>query len=150
MQVWKKYTLIDHALPHVSYVEKTQWIWYNKGSVIFLLQTAPETVQSLMATALSPRSLNISWKPPLNEETTGPILEYHVNISALNGNRESQIIVTTSTNILVDMLHPGSIYLCIVASMSDSRLQQSTGILVEMPPDGKGVDSGISIAMWSL
>ena len=94
-------------------------------------------MQSLRGIVLSPRSLNVYWQPPLL--MSGPNLNYRINITLLNGYSGFRTILTNSTSVVIDMLHPASFYLCVVTSRSGTGLWQSTSILLELPPDGNGV-----------
>ena len=100
----------------------------------YLTYPAPETVRSLMGTAMSSRSMNISWQQP---EGIQKILDYHITISPLNGNSPPRNFTTTSTSIVVDLLHPDSFYLCTVASRVSIGLQPSTNVLLKLPADGE-------------
>ena len=102
---------------------------------MYVLPIVPGTVQSLRGVVLSPRSLNISWLPP--HLTSGPILMYRINITALNGYSGFRTVLTNFTSIVIDTLHPASFYLCVVTTVSGTGLQLSTSILMELPPDGK-------------
>jgi hypothetical protein len=97
--------------------------------------SVPGTVQFLTATALSPRSANISWEPPLNSRETS--LDYSVTITPLYKSlRGPQLFLTSSTSLVVADLQPGAYYLCTVAAMTRTGQQHSVQIiLMEQPPD---------------
>lgn len=110
-----------------------------------LFFTVPGTVQSLMATALSPQSVIISWQPPLEEERNGQIIDYHINVTHYKGNGRTHMTVTASTSVLVNSLHPNYIYQCSVASRTSVGLGPLNQVLLKLPPDGKKQASLINV-----
>ena len=92
-------------------------------------------MRSLSANPLSPRTVNISWQPPLHVES---ILDYKIILTLQGRNNAPQSLTTSSTSTVVDSLYSGSFYLCIVTSRTTGGRQSSTDILFQMPPDGEG------------
>ena len=76
----------------------------------------PGRVQQLQATALSSTSLVVSWQPPAEEERNGEILDYTVNVTAVQGRGDPRSITTVATSVEVAMLHPYTVYQCSVAA----------------------------------
>jgi receptor-type tyrosine-protein phosphatase Q len=132
------YILLDFLVPNTGYTCTVAAVTVSPGPTSAPLQfttsiSVPETVQSLRGIVLSPRSLNLSWQPPLL--MSGPNLNYRINITPLNGHSGFRTILTNSTSVVIDMLHPASFYLCLVTSRSGTGLWQPTSILLELPPD---------------
>ena len=102
-----------------------------------LYSIVPGTVQNLMANALSPRSMRVSWQPPMEEERNGEILDYHVNVTLVGSTGEPHTFTTPTTSIVVDSLHPHYIYLCSVTARTRAGLGPVTTILERLLPDSE-------------
>ena len=101
---------------------------------IYFTYVAPDTVQFLRGTVLSPQAVNISWQPPLGGES---YLDYQVTLTPLYRNSASRQSTTSSTSIVMTGLQPGAFYICVVAARTRGGLQHSVNIvLIELPPDG--------------
>ena len=94
----------------------------------------PGTVQSLRATALSSRSMNISWQPPL--EQADQIEYFQVNVTHVGGWFE-YVTTTVSLSVVLDSLHPNYVYQCSVTFSTSNGLGPLTHVLLQLPPEGK-------------
>ena len=71
--------------------------------------------QSITANATSPFSIVINWDPPVEEQQSGVIVGYTINVT------HTDMLVTTqyftnSTSITITSLEPYTTYVCVVAA----------------------------------
>lgn len=86
--------------------------------------------------ALSSSSIFLSWNPPLLGERNGIIVEYRINITELDtGNVLT--LVSYSTFITVQFLHPYYTYASIVSAVTIDEGPYSEIFIIVTPEDGK-------------
>ena len=84
----------------------------------------------------SSRSALLTWDPPNAADQNGIILEYTVNVSAVETGEEFQLTSTT-TSITVTTLRPYTTYLCIIAASTTVGIGPfSTVFTIVTPEDG--------------
>ena len=92
--------------------------------------------QNVSGLALSSSSLILSWSPPPLAERNGIIVEYRINITEVDtGNVLS--LVTYSTFVIVEFLHPFYTYASIVSAVTVDEGPFSEVFIVTTPEDGK-------------
>ena len=92
------------------------------------------TVQSLVAIALSSRSMNISWQPPVDRQTAEQIDHYQINITHVGG--FEYLTTTLATSMVVGSLHPNYVYQCSVSYITNGFLGPVTHVKLQLPPEG--------------
>ena len=93
--------------------------------------------QSFSVSATSSRSALLTWDPPEAPERNGIVLEYTINVSAVETGEEFQLTSVT-TSITVTSLRPYTTYQCVIsASTSVGMGPFSTLFTVRTPEDGK-------------
>ena len=117
-------------------------IMYHKRLLSHVLFSAHVTVpsgypQNLEAIAITSRSANITWDPPISEEQNGLIIGYTINMTVSQTGDNFQLLSTTTT-LLVDTLVPYTTHVFIIsASTSIGAGPFSTVLVLETPQDGK-------------
>ena len=71
--------------------------------------------QSIIANATSPFSIVINWNPLPEEEQSGVIIGYTINVTHTDTLVTIQYF-TTSTNVTITSLEPYTTYVCVVAA----------------------------------
>ena len=103
---------------------------------IRFLALVPGTVRSLLAVAISPRSMNISWQPPEYSESSKEIIEYQVTVTHFGVVGEDEHLATTaSKSVVVGSLHPNYVYQCSVTFRTSEGLGPVAHVLLKLPPD---------------
>ena len=95
--------------------------------------TAPP--KNLIAAPLDPRTLHITWQPPVEEDRNGIIRRYIINITELNSGNEYQL-ENASTEITVQDLHSFYRYSYSVAAETVALGPFTPASIIEMPEDG--------------
>ena len=89
-----------------------------------------------MVVADSPRSLRLTWEPPLDENRNGIITEYTAFVTVDGGT--AMELTTANTSLVVGNLRPFTTYSCSVAASTRVGQGPLTGtMLVTTPEDGK-------------
>ena len=117
-------------------------ILYNYMSVNFTSFLVPGTVQSLVAVAVSSRSMNISWKLPDNLNTAKQIIEFQIHVNHFGGGSdddEGYHTTTLSKYVVVGSLHPNYVYQCSVTFRTNAGLGPLAYVLLKLPPDSEHV-----------
>lgn len=96
----------------------------------------PGPVQQLLAVALTPQSMRVSWQLPVEENNE--IINYSVNITVVGSNETLQIVTITSY-VTVESLHPNYLYQCSVAARNNDGLGPPANVIKRTPPDGERV-----------
>ena len=97
--------------------------------------TAPP--ENLQLFPQDPRTLLLTWQPPVDEHGNGIITGYVINITETETETQFQL-VTEQTSIIVDSLHPFYTYSCIVAAKTVIGIGPFTvEVDVEMPEAGR-------------
>lgn len=94
-------------------------------------------IENIEAISHSSRSIHISWEPVSGHND---ILDYSVNVSLVGSNEDPITIVTNSTSVVVDSLHPDYLYQCSVAARNSAGLGAAKTVLERTLPDGKSGD----------
>ena len=107
----------------------------NDYGLSYTVPTAsPENLQLFPQ---DPRTLLLTWQPPVDEHKNGIITGYVINITEMETKIQLQL-VTEQTSIIVDSLHPFYTYGCIVAAETFIGMGPFTvEVVVEMPEAGK-------------
>ena len=95
----------------------------------------PGTVQLLVAFALSSRSMNVSWQPPLSKEIAEQIDHYQISVTHVGG--FEYVTTTPLTSLVVNSLHPNYIYQCSVTYKTNSGIGPFSHVLLQLPPESK-------------
>ena len=99
------------------------------------MPTAPP--ENLQLFSQNPRTLLITWQPPVDEHRNGIITGYVINITELETGTQLQL-VTEQTSIIVESLHPFYTYGCIVAAETSVGVGPFTiEVVVKMPEAGR-------------
>ncbi len=86
-------------------------------------------------TPQGPRTLLISWDPPLLENRNGPIIGFTVNITDSIGHIQ---VHTTNTTLQQRSLYPYTTYRVFIAAITEVGAgPYSVAREIEMPEDGK-------------
>ena len=90
-----------------------------------------------MAQSTSSRSAVLTWDPPNAEDQNGVIVEYTINVTAVETGEEFQF--TSNTTIFtVTTLRPFTTYLCTIAASTSIGLGPfSTVFTLRTPEDGE-------------
>ena len=93
-------------------------------------------MQGLTAEAQTPKSITISWQPPV--EANGPV-NYTVVITLLEftDSREISTVMTTDTSVTIESLRPNYLYQCSVSSSNGDSIGPSASVLERTLQDGK-------------
>ena len=110
--------------------------------------TAPSGFpQEVSANNISSQSAEISWNPPLQEESNGIIVSYVVTVTKQGTDNHLQLISTTTTSTL-NMLSPFTTYIVTVAASTVIGLgPTSTQLRFTTAEDGKKI-STLSSTRW--
>jgi len=109
---------------------------FKQHNVNFEYSAAPTAPpEDLLATALDPRTLHISWQPPAEEDRNGIIRRYVTNITEFDTGTNFQM-ESTNTEITLQNLHPFYQYLCSVAAETVALGPSTPVFTIEMPEDG--------------
>ena len=93
--------------------------------------------QAFMAQSTSSRSAVLTWDPPNAEDQNGVIVEYTINVTAVETGEEFQF--TSNTTIFtITTLRPFTTYLCTIAASTSIGLGPfSTVFTLRTPEDGE-------------
>lgn len=106
-------------------------------SYFFSILVPTGTPQSISATTPNSTSVLLSWMPPSPDQHNGIITTYHINVTEVETGAVSQLVVTGTTQLLVDTLHPYYVYNFIVsAATSVGQGPYSPVFTVQTPEDG--------------
>lgn len=112
-------------------------IQFHMYSIIILVPTA--TPRNLSVAAVTPRSLNISWLPPPEEEQNGIITNYSIVVEEEDATVVIEIF-TDELQLVIENLLPFHIYGVHVAASTSIGYGPSTAPhLIETPEDGMTV-----------
>ena len=92
--------------------------------------------QSVSASALDPRIIQINWSQPLPEEQNGIIRSYLINITVAETGQYIQL-TTNKTTITAGGLHPYYNYHISVAAVTIARGPYTKVYSLQTPQDGK-------------
>lgn len=92
--------------------------------------------QNITGTALSSLSILLMWSPPPLDSQNGIIVQYRVNITEINTG-DVFSLVSYSTSIHVQFLHPYYTYVCIISAVTIEEGPYSEGVTVTTSEDGK-------------
>ena len=91
-----------------------------------------------MAQSSSSRSAVLTWDPPNDEDQNGVIVEYTINVTAVETGEEFQF-TSNITMLTVTTLRPFTTYLCTIAASTSVGLGPfSTVFTLRTPEDGEG------------
>jgi receptor-type tyrosine-protein phosphatase Q len=107
-------------------------------TAVFSIRT-PEDVpsgypQSFSAIATSSRSAVLTWDPPNAEERNGIVVEYIINVSAVETGENFQLTSTT-TSITVASLRPYTTYRCIIAASTSVGIGPFSTVFTLVTPE---------------
>jgi len=98
-------------------------VYYSYGSDgdLFLLTVPSGFPQTFGAQSTSSRSAVLTWDPPNAEDQNGVIVEYTINVTAVETGEEFQFTSNT-TMFTVTTLRPFTTYLCIIAAETSAGI----------------------------
>ena len=68
------------------------------------------TPENVTASTPSPTSVFLVWNPPTPDQQNGIIITYYINMTEVETGMVSQRMVTGTTQLLIDNLHPYYVY----------------------------------------
>ena len=84
------------------------------------------------------RTLFLEWDPPASEDRNGVIVDYFLNISAVETGVTFHLVTGGGLSVTIPGLHPFHTYNYIIAAATVvGRGPFSISSSVQMPPDGK-------------
>ena len=89
----------------------------------------------------SPTAVQLEWRPPREEEINGVIQAYIVNITDLQTDTVWQQRIEDDIDTLVESLHPFYSYSLSIAAETVALGPFTVPVTVEMPEDGKYLDT---------
>ena len=101
---------------------------------LYIAPSAPPT--DLLATALSARTLNITWEAPVFTEQNGIIRSYRLNISVTETG-SSELLMSDQPQLLFEDLHPFYTYSFLIAAVTISPGPYSEILTIQMPQAGE-------------
>ena len=90
--------------------------------------------QELKVVLITSRSLKLSWFPPLLQDHNGIIREYRIRVTDVQTGNTVEL-VSTSTSITIQPLHPYYVYHCNVAAYTIAEGPYAA-VEVQTPEDG--------------
>ena len=115
-------------------------VYYSYGSDgdLFLLTVPSGFPQTFVAQSTSSPSPVLTWDPPNAEDQNGVIIEYTINVTAVETGEEF-LLTSDTTMSTVTTLRPFTTYLCIIAASTSIGLGPfSTVFTLRTPEDGEG------------
>ena len=111
--------------------------------VLFCILFFPSTVPSapprdLTLNPQDPRTLNLTWQPPPEDDRNGIITGYVVNITGQTV-QEQYFYQTPNTSLVVESLHPYYSYVCGVAAETTAGRGPFIFKVVQLPEDSKSI-----------
>ena len=88
--------------------------------------------------AINPRTLNLTWRPPLAEDRNGQIFKYTVNLTDIDGGEVTHFLIEELTSsLIIPNLHPHYIYNYSVTALTlTGNGPYSPTVSIQMPQDG--------------
>ena len=96
------------------------------------------TPGNVSASTRSPTSVLLVWSPPSPDHQNGIITEYYINVTEVETRTVSQLMVTGTTQLLFDTLHPYYVYnFFISAATTVGQGPYSPVFSIQTPEDGQ-------------
>ncbi len=87
---------------------------------------------------LTPSSLSLEWDPPADEDQNGVIVDYVINITAVETSTAFSVVTGGALSVTIPGLHPFYTYSYVIAAVTAiGRGPFSIAETVQMPPDGE-------------
>lgn len=104
----------------------------------FILVAPSGSPENIVATSLSSTSVELSWDPPPVDQQNGIITNYYINVTEVETGMVSQLMVTGTTQLLIDTLHPYYVYnFYISAATTVGQGPYSPAFSIQTPEDGQ-------------
>jgi hypothetical protein len=127
-------------------------------TTIFSIRT-PEDVpsgypQSFSASATSSRSATLMWDPPNPEDRNGIVIEYTINVSAVETGEMFQLTSAT-TSLTVTLLRPFTTYRCLIAASTSVGIGPFSTVFTlvtpeDVPTSAPIYQSGVALSSSSI
>ena len=118
---------------------KHQLFCHTFTLISFVLVTFPAvpsgSPQNVVASAVDPTTLRISWDPPVAERLNGMVQAYSISITEIETG-ESQMFSTANESIVIPNRHPYYRYRYLVAAVTTGQGPFSVATLIRMPEAG--------------